>query len=256
MSRTALITGASTGIGYELSRQFAADHHDLILIARDERRLNTAAGKLTREYGVSVSVIAADLSRPETPEEIHRRVPEADYLVNNAGFGLGGFFSQTDLAAELSMIQVNVTALVQLCKLYLKGMLDRRSGGILNVASTAAFQPGPIMSIYYASKAFVLSFTEAIANETKGTGVTVTALCPGPTESEFHKRARTENTRLMKKNPIGLMTAEEVARMGYEGFKSGKAIVIPGLMNKIGVQAVRISPRALVRQITRKLQET
>ena len=260
MSKTALITGASSGIGYELAKCFAAGGANLILVARDQARLNRIAGELESAAGVSVKVIAADLSRAVAPAEIYRETERAaltvDYLVNNAGFGAGGAFLETDLQTELDMMQVNVVSLVYLTKLYLTGMHSRGSGGILNVASTAAFQPGPLMSIYYASKAFVLSFTEAIADESRGTGVTVTALCPGPTATGFQRRAHADNIRLMKSSPMGMMTAAEVARIGYRGFFNGKVIVIPGLMNKVGVQSLRISPRAAVRRVTRKLQET
>ena len=256
MSQTALITGATSGIGYELSKLFAKDHHDLILVARDRERLTNVAEELTRQFGISVRALPADLAQPDAPERIHTEIAEVDFLVNNAGFGLGGFFSGTDLQLELAMIQVNVTALVHLTKLYMKPMLRQRRGGILNVASTAAFQPGPLMAIYYATKAFVLSFTEAIANELQGSGVKVTALCPGPTQTEFQQRARIENTRLMKSTPMGVMSASEVAAIGYKGFMKGKVIVIPGTMNKLVVQSVRLSPRAIVRRITRKLQES
>jgi uncharacterized protein len=260
MGKTALITGASSGIGYELAKYFAADGANLVLVARDAARLTQIARELQSAYAVSANVIPADLSRAEAPAEIHREAERSslaiDYLVNNAGFGTLGAFADTDLKTELDMIQVNMVSLVHLTKLFLPGMRSRRSGGILNVASTAAFQPGPLMSIYYASKAFVLSFTEAIADELRGTGITVTALCPGPTATDFPRRAHIENIRLMKSSPMGMMTASEVARIGYRGFLKGKVIVIPGLMNKIVVQSVRISPRAAVRRITRKLQET
>jgi uncharacterized protein len=176
--------------------------------------------------------------------------------MNNAGFGLGGFFLDTDLQSELDMMQVNVVSLVYLTKVYLQDMGKRGSGGILNVASTAAFQPGPLMSIYYSTKAFVLSFTEAIANELHGSGINVTALCPGPTATDFQRRARIEGVRLFQSKLLVSMTAKEVAEIGYRGFLSGKVLVIPGLMNKIGVQSVRLSPRAMVRQVTRKLQES
>ena len=260
MSKTALITGASSGIGYELAKCFAAGGANLVLVARDQARLNQVAGELESASSVSVKVIAADLSRAVAPAEIYRETERAsvtiDYLVNNAGFGTLGAFLETDLQTELDLMQVNMVSLVHLCKLYLRGMHSRGSGGILNVASTAAFQPGPLMSMYYASKAFVLSFTEAIADELRGTGITATALCPGPTATDFQRRAHMEKIRLTKSSPMGMMTAGEVARIGYHGFLKGKVTVIPGLMNKVGVQALRISPRAAVRRVTRKLQET
>lgn len=260
MANIALITGASTGIGYALSRLFAADRHNLVLVARQEQRLTQVADELHREFGIAAKVLVADLARPEAPQMIvdtvRKESLQISYLVNNAGIGLGGKFAETDLATELAMMQINMGALVHLTKLFLPDMLARRSGRIMNVASTAAFQPGPLMAVYYATKAFVLSFSEAIANELKGTGVTVTALCPGPTESEFQKRAHIENTRLIKGKLMGWMTAEEVAKIGYEGLMKGKRLVIPGLINKLGVHSVRISPRAVVTQVARLLQES
>lgn len=260
MTKTALITGASSGIGYELAKRFARDHTDLVLVARDEARLGQIAGELQAASGVSVKVIRADLSRPAAPAEIYIETQRlhipVDYLVNNAGFGLGGAFVETNLDSELDMMQVNVVSLVHLTKLYLQDMHHRGTGGILNVASTAAFQPGPLMAIYYASKAFVLSFTEALAEEMRGTSLTATALCPGPTATDFQRRAKIESTRLVKSKAIGVMAASEVAEIGYRGFLAGQAVVIPGLINKMAAQSVRISPRALVRRVTHKLQES
>jgi uncharacterized protein len=259
MANTALITGASTGIGYALSRYFAADHHNLVLVARQEQRLQQVADELRRDFGVTAKVLVADLSRPDAPQLIldtaRKESLQVEYLVNNAGIGLGGKFADTDVMVELGMMQLNMTALVHLTKLFLPDMLARRSGRIMNVASTAAFQPGPLMAVYFATKSFVLSFSEAIANELNGTGVTVTALCPGPTESEFQKRAHIENTRLVKSKLMGMMTSEAVAKIGYAGFMSGKRLVIPGLLNKIGVQSTRVSPRAVTTQIARMMQE-
>lgn len=258
MSKTALITGASSGIGYELAKCFARGGANLVLVARDETRLGQIAAEL-RSPAVSVKVIAADLARPVAPSDILDATRAAnitvDYLVNNAGFGLGGFFAESDLQTELDMMQVNMVALVHLTRLYLPGMQQRGTGGVLNVASTAAFQPGPLMALYYATKAFVLSFTEAIAEELRDTGVTATALCPGPTETAFQRRAKIERIRLVKSR-IGVMSARAVAETGYRGFLEGKVIIIPGLLNKIGAQSVRLSPRAMVRKVTRKLQES
>jgi short-subunit dehydrogenase len=255
MPKTALITGASTGIGYELSKLFARDRFDLVLVARDAARLQSVAAEMRETSGCPVRVIAADLSKPESPWTIFEEIKSVHCLVNNAGFGTCGPFVETDLRAELEMIQVNLTSLVHLSKLFLKGMAQRGSGRILNVASTAAFQPGPLMAIYYASKAFVLSFSEGIAEELRGTGVTVTALCPGPTATEFQKRAHVEETRLMKDHLLGIMSAAEAARAGYEGMMRGKVLVIPGTLNRVGMEALRISPRAIVRRITRHLHE-
>lgn len=259
MPHTALITGASAGIGYALSRCFAADHHDLILVARQQHKLEQTAEELSREFHVTTKVIVADLAQPDAPRKIFDAVQaealSVDFLVNNAGFGLGGAFAETQLATELEMVQVNIASLVYLTKLFLPEMLARKSGRIMNVASTAAFQPGPLMAVYYASKAFVLSFSEAIANELSGTGVTVTALCPGPTASEFQARANIQETRLVKSKLMGFMSAEAVATVGYQGFMRGKRLVIPGLMNKLGVQGTRMSPRRVSTQIARLLQE-
>ncbi len=256
---TALITGASTGIGYALSRCFAADHHDLILVARQEQKLHAVAEELRGTFGVSAHVIVADLAQPDAPRKladaVQANVLTVDFLVNNAGFGLGGSFTETALAAELEMIQVNIASLVYLTKLFLPTMIERKSGRIMNVASTAAFQPGPFMAVYYATKAFVLSFSEAISNELSGTGVTVTALCPGPTASDFQARANIQETRLVKSKLMGLMSAEAVAQIGYRGLLNGKRVVVPGLMNKMGVQGTRLTPRRLSTQIARMLQE-
>jgi short-subunit dehydrogenase len=247
---TALITGASAGIGLELARVFAREGYELVLVARSQQRLEALADELKP---ASVRVIAKDLSLPAAPEEIQRLVPTVDVLVNNAGFGVYGKFAGTSLSEELNMMQLNMTALVSLTKLYLSGMLAARSGRIMNVASTAAFQPGPLMAIYYATKAFVLSFSEAIGNELEGTGATVTALCPGPTATEFQDRGKMQNSALVKGKKI--MNARTVAEAGYRGLLAGKPIVIPGVMNKLLAQSIRVSPRSMVTKIVRGMQE-
>jgi len=251
MSQTALITGASSGIGLELARIFARNQCDLILVARESDRLRQAAATL------KARVIARDLADPQSAQAIYDELASTriDYLVNNAGFGLGGPFYSTDRQTELDMIQVNVTSLVDLTKLFLPAMVARKSGRILNVSSTAAFQPGPLMAIYYASKAFVLSFSEAIAEELNGSGVTVTALCPGPTASDFQRRAGLDHIKLFKNKSL-TMSSEEVADIGYRGMMQGKVLVIPGIMNKLGVQLLRLGPRAIVRKAAKKLQES
>jgi len=248
----ALITGASSGIGLELARIFAREHFNVVLVARSQARLEEIAAELRAGHGVAVEVIAKDLSTPDAAVEIQRQVGRVDVLVNNAGFGLYGKFAGFPLVDDLSLMHLNMDALVALTKLFLPGMIEARSGRILNVASTAAFQPGPLMALYYASKAFVLSFSEAIANELKGTGVTVTTLCPGPTETGFQARAEVEDIRL---NRMGMMSAKAVAEAGYRGLMAGKTIVIPGIKNKLGAQSVRFSPRKLVIKIVRKIQE-
>ena len=232
---------------------------NLVLVARDQEKLSRIAGEL-QSPGVSVRTVGADLSRAVSPSEILDATRAAninvDFLVNNAGFGASSFFADSDLQADLDMMQVNMVSLVHLTRLYLPGMRQRGVGGILNVASTAAFQPGPLMALYYASKAFVLSFTEAIAEELRGTALTATALCPGPTATDFQRRAKIEGIRLMKSKAIAMMTASEVAEIGYRGFLAGKAVIIPGVLNKFAIQLLRVSPRALVPRITRKLQES
>jgi len=258
MGPTALITGASSGIGLELAKRFARDGCGVILVARESERLRQAALDVGQLSGAPPQVIACDLADPEAAAVIYAGLAgnPVEYLVNNAGFGLGGPFSTNEAKTELEMIQVNITSLVHLTKLILPGMLARKSGRILNVASTAAFQPGPLMAVYYASKAFVLSFSEAIAEELVGSGVTVTALCPGPTASDFQRRAAIENVKLVKNKSIGMMTAEEVADAGYQGMLKGKVIVIPGLLNKLGVQSLRLGPRSIIRKAAKKLQES
>jgi len=247
---TALITGASGGIGLELARIFAREGYGLVLVARSRERLDEIARELKP---ASVQVIAKDLTLPGAAQEIQREAPKVDVLVNNAGYGVYGPFVKTPLAAEIGMIQLNVTVLVALTKLYLPGMVAAKNGRIMNVASTAAFQPGPLMAIYYATKAFVLSFSEAIANELQGTGVTVTALCPGPTATGFIAEAKLEKSRLFKL--MKPMDARTVAEAGYRALMAGKPVVVTGLMNKVLAQSVRFSPRSLVAKIARKMQE-
>ena len=255
---TAVVTGASSGIGLEIARLLAADRHDLLLVARGEARLQEVAGLLTREFGITATVLASDLATPDgvphVLDEIARKGLTVDVLVNNAGFGVYGPFAGSDPRETLEMIRVNVVSLTELTRGVLPQMAARRSGRILNVASTAAFAPGPLMAVYYATKAYVLSFSEALANETSGSGVTVTALCPGPTRTAFQGRAGLEGTRLSAGPIVG--DARRVARAGYRGMLRGRSVVIPGVMNKVMVQALRISPRRLVTAIARRIQES
>jgi short-subunit dehydrogenase len=255
---TALITGASSGIGLELASLAAQDRHDLVLVARQRERLESVGRGLAEEYGVRVSVLAKDLGDPSAPADLGRELAgrhiEIDVLVNNAGFGVYGFFAQTSIDRELEMIQVNVAALTHLSKLVLPGMRKRRRGRILNVASTAAFQPGPIMAVYYATKAYVLSFSEALASECTGTGVTVTALCPGPTRTEFEGRSGSPEEIMVRKKGF-LMSASDVAHEGWRGMKAGKRVVIPGFKNRLLVQAERVTPRRLVTAMSRRIRE-
>jgi len=247
---SALTTGASGGIGLELARIFAREGFELVLVARNRERLEQIAAELKP---ASVRVIAVDLTAANAPQEIQREIPAVDVLVNNAGYGVYGKFAETSFDDDLGLMQLNMTALVVLTRLYLPGMIAARNGKVLNVASTAAFQPGPLMSLYYASKAFVLSFSEAIANELEGTGVTVTALCPGPTATGFQERAHVEKSRLFQY--VKVMDARTVAEIGYRGLMAGKTLLIPGLMNKLLAQSVRLSPRKMVTKIARMVQE-
>ncbi|HEY7216177.1 MAG TPA: SDR family oxidoreductase [Thermoanaerobaculia bacterium] len=255
--QTALVTGASGGIGWELARAFAAGGYDLVLVARSGGKLEQLAGELRNRHGVAVRVLAKDLTAHGAPDEIFQELEgvgtAVDVLVNNAGFATFGPFAETDLASELEEIQLNVAVLTHLTKRFLPGMLARRRGGVLNVASTAAFQPGPLMAVYYATKAYVLSFSEALGEELRGGGVTVTALCPGPTATGFQARAEMQDSGLFT-GPLKVMDAAAVARAGYEGFQKGKRIVIPGLINKLGVQSVRVSPRALATRLVGAMQ--
>ncbi len=258
MKQTALITGASGGIGLELARLFARDGWDLVLVARSEGKLRQLADSLAKDHGISAEVIAVDLARPDAAGEIASVLEDrgltVDALVNNAGFGVAGAFVATGGRAELEMIQVNCVALTQLTKLLLPGMVARKRGRILNVASTAAFQPGPLMAVYYATKAYVLSFSEAIADELRDTGVTVTALCPGPTETGFAAAAGAGATRLFRlASPA---SSASVARTGYRAMLRGRRVVVAGLKNKLLAQSVRVSPRRVVTFIVRKLQES
>ena len=255
--KTALITGASSGIGYELAQLFVRDGYDLVLVARGQQKLDQIASEFQGKFNVSVKVISKDLSLPASPEEIftllQRESIQVDVLVNNAGFANYGLFSETDLAVELNMMQLNMMSLTHLTKLFLNEMLKSGGGKILNIASTAAFQPGPLMAVYYATKAYVLSFSEAIANELRGSSVTVTALCPGPTETGFQKRAAIEDSKLVSGKKI--MDAATVAKIGYRGLMKGKTVVIPGVKNKILAWSIRFTPRNMVTQIVRGMQE-
>jgi uncharacterized protein len=230
MREWALITGASSGIGLELAKVFAANGHSLVLSARNESRLNQLAQELKAKHGVETKVLAKDLSQPNAAREIFDALRDTpvSILVNNAGFGSFGPFAGTDLRGQTEMIQVNITVLVELTHLFLQPMLARASGRVLNVASTAAFQPGPLVNVYYASKAFVYSFTYALAHELRGKGITVTALCPGSTRTDFFQRS---GMRMKKSWPQ--MQARKVAEIGYAGLINSERVVIPGLVNKI-----------------------
>jgi len=248
--RFTLITGASTGIGRELALIAASKGRSLVLVARSEEKLSELARSIREAHGVRAEVVALDLSDPEAPaalfREMKRREIEIEVLINNAGFGSLGRFHETPIDRQLEMLRLNVAALTHLTHLFLPPMLERRRGRILNVASMAGLQPGPWMTVYYASKAYVLSFTEAIAEELRATGVTSTALLPGPTRTEFQSRADMAGSRLIR---LGMANARSVAEAGYRGMEAGRVMVIPGISNKALSLVVRLSPRWAVRRV-------
>jgi hypothetical protein len=254
--QTALITGASFGIGLELAQVFAREGYNLVLVARSADKLRHLASELEKAHNTRSLILATDLTEPGAAayviDQTIRADIRVDVLVNNAGFGQYGFFAENDLEECLRQIQLNVTTLTHLTRLYLPGMIERKSGRILNVASTAAFQPGPLMAVYYATKAYVLHLSEALANEVQGTGVTVTCLCPGPTATEFQERAHMTGIRLAN---YGVMDARTVAEDGYRALMSGKPVAISGFKNWLVAQSVRFAPRRLVAAMARKLQE-
>jgi uncharacterized protein len=256
-SRTALITGASAGIGRELAKLFAQDHYNLILVARNGARLTQLADELQQQFGITAKAFPLDLSSSAAPQflfdQLARENISVDILVNNAGYGKLGAFSDVPYEESAGQIDLNITALTHLAKLFLALMLERKSGKILNVASTAGFQPGPLMAVYYATKAYVISFSEAIANELQGTGVTITCLCPGATDTEFQTRAGTEQTALFRR--MRPMDAATVARDGYRALMKGKPLVISGFRNRLLTQSLRVGPRRLVTAISRKILE-
>lgn len=254
---TALITGASGGIGLELARIHASKGDHLVLVARSLSKLNQLKTELERQYNTSVYIIGKDLAQPGAVQEVYtetsRQNIRIDYLINNAGFGAFGMFAETDWDKELQMINLNITALTQFTKLYLKEMVARGSGRIMNVASTAAFQSGPTMAVYYATKAYVLHFSEAVDNEVRDSGVTITAFCPGATETGFQAVAAMEESALVKGKK--LPAAKEVAECGYRAMMKGKTVAIHGTMNAIMANAIRFLPRSLVVKITRRVQD-
>ena len=252
-ARLALITGGSGGIGLEFARLFAQAGYDLALAARDANKLDAAAAALGSKFGIAVTPVAIDLSERDAAKALFQRVPDCDVLVNNAGFANNGAFAEMDERDILDEIAVDVVALTQLSRLYLPGMLRRGSGKILNVASTAAFLPGPQMAVYYASKAFVLSLSEALAEEVRGTGVQVTCLCPGATATGFQARANIDGTTLLTRLPLA--SAARVASAGFEGLMHGKTVVVPGITNKLVAVSPRFTPRRLLLWLSRKAVE-
>jgi len=257
IKKTALITGATKGIGYELTKLFAGDSYNLVLVARNKARLEEIQEDLNKKHNIDITIIAKDLSIENAALEIFRETIDKqiiiDVLVNNAGIGDFKLFSDEDFSKISQIMQVNIVSLTELTRFYLKGMVHRKEGRILNVSSMAAFQPGPYMAVYYASKAYVQSFSEAIASELKGTGVTVTALCPGPTRSGFQSEVGSEGSRLSKLNLLS--SSEDVAKSGYRALHDGRNVVIPGFINTSLRNTSRIIPRRTTIHVVRKLQE-
>lgn len=255
--KTALVTGASGGIGLELARLFARDGYDLVMVARSEAKLQALAAELQSAHDIRALVLVQDLSIPNAPDEIFRSLQnqeiQIDFLVNNAGIGTYGPFSDIEWDKQRELLQINIVALTHLTRLFLPAMIARRDGKILNVASTAAFQPGPLMAVYYASKAYVLSFSQALSNECAGTGVTVTALCPGPTHSDFQERAQMTQSKLVQGT---LMTSAQVAAQGYKTMQKGKRRVITGLSNRAWTLAAKFLPTGATLKLVRRVQDT
>ncbi len=253
----ALITGASTGIGRELSFLCAQDGYDVALVARTPGPLQVLAEEIRQRTGRTAYVFARDLSESAAPHTLFDDIVctglKIDTLINNAGFGLIGKFWELSEDEQMQMVHLNIGALTQLSRLFMTDMVSRRSGQILNVASTAAFQPGPLMSVYYASKAYVVSFSEAIRNEAKDFGIKVTCLCPGPTKTEFDKRAGMAATKLFEGSHV--MSARAVAEIGWRAMKAGKPLVIPGRMNAAMAFLTRFASRQLTASMARKFQE-
>jgi uncharacterized protein len=254
---TALITGASNGIGLELAKIHAAKGGNLVLVARNKAKLDELKQELENQYKISVYTIEKDLSAANAALEVYNETTQQnikiDYLINNAGVGTFGMFANADWSKEVQMINLNITTLTQFTHLYLKDMVARKSGKIMNVASTAAFQSGPTMAVYYATKAYVLHFSEAVNNEVKDSGVTITAFCPGATESGFQAAAAMEESALVKGKK--LPTSKEVAEYGYKAMLKGKTVAIHGVMNYIMANAIRFVPRSVAVAIVRKIQD-
>lgn len=246
---TALVTGGSRGIGLELARRFAADGHALVLLARDEEKLAEARREVREAGAPAVRTLSVDLAEPGSPGRVHRLLedadPPVDVVVNNAGFSTHGPFHESDAGAQTEMVRVLVEAPTALSRRFLEGMLERDRGGILNVASTAAFQPGPRQAVYFAAKSYLLSFTRAIAHELRETSVRVSALCPGPTETDFLERSGVDEVRLGGGGPVPLMAPERAAEAGYRGWRRGRPVVVPGALNRLGAAAAGLAPDGL-----------
>lgn len=254
---TVLITGASFGLGADFARLFAKAKYELILVARSEDRLLELQQELRKDYNATSTVIPFDLTAStaafDLMSEVERKNLKVDVLVNNAGFGEFGFFYEIDAKRQQQMIELNVIAMTSLTRLVLPGMIERKQGRILNVASTAAFQPGPLMAVYFATKAYVLSFSVALSNELKGTGVTATTLCPGPTETQFLKNAHLNDSKLFKR--MKPATSMEVAEFGFQSMLKGRAVAIHGFTNSLVAWSVRFFPITWQAAMARKIQE-
>ncbi|NMH88000.1 SDR family oxidoreductase [Flavivirga sp. Y03] len=256
MSKTALVTGAASGLGYELAFLLIKDDYNLVLVDIDAPKLKEVKQFFNKTYKNTVTILVKDLSQPDVAQEIYNEVkqlPVIDVLVNNAGFGLFGTFANTDWKRESEMLHLHVLTTTHLTKLILPAMISRESGKILNISSLAAFQPGPMMSMYYASKSYILSFSEAIANELKGTGVTVTALCPGPTKTLFQQTVSSNCSE--NKISFNMACPTDVAQYGYNAMKRGKTVAIPGVFNKFLSTIPRFVTRNMATRIVRNIQE-
>jgi short-subunit dehydrogenase len=254
-NETALITGASSGIGLGIARLFAADDSNLVLVARREDRLKALADELKSEFGVDVFILPKDLSEKNAPREIFEELQkegiQIDVVVNSAGFGSRGGFAELGEESQMDMLQVNIAALTHLTRLFLPGIIERGRGGILNVGSLAGFLPGPNLAVYYATKAYVLSFTEALSEEIRNPNIKITCLAPGPVRTEFGSKSELDDSLLFK---MSLMDVEPVVKAGYEGFRKGDVIVLPGMKQKLIPFLLRFMPRFLVRKIVKSLQ--
>ncbi len=253
---TVLITGATSGIGLEFAKLFASRNYDLVLVARTKEKLDNISKELSEKNQVKIYTIQADLVNTDSPQKIYNELKEkgieVDILINNAGIGAYGFFHELNLDQQTKMINLNISALTSLTHLFVKDMIERKSGSILNIASTAAFQPGPIMAVYFATKAYVLSFSEALANELNGTGVYIGTLAPGATRTEFEKTANIKGARFFEGK---IMTPEKVALAGYRQIINKKTIFIPGLKNKVLIFLNRFVSRRISAKIVRKLNK-
>ena len=256
--RYTLITGASAGIGLELARVYAAQAQNLILVARSEEKLKRIAEELTEQYKIQVHYYSTDLSKPEQAKKLvhwtRQNAYDIEYLINNAGFGSYGEFHKSDLQNEWEMLQLNIMSLMYLTRAYLPRMVFQNRGGVLNVASIAGFMPGPRMANYYASKAYVVSFTQALAEELRNTALKISVLCPGPVRTDFYKRSKFNLSRRLLPAERFMLSASDVARYTYEEYQKGEKVIIPGTAAKVAVFLARKKPMKVVRWIVSHLQ--